>query len=203
MITLLFQRHFHVFFFTVVLSFNIFTNTSLGIRYAGSGSTEFIRQSCKATLYPALCYNSLSIYANSIQTNPRLLADTALSVSLSATQNTSSFMRKQSRGPEIKPRDVGPMRDCLKVLGDAVHELKDSIAEMAHINNDKNFRFLMSNIQTWVSAALTNEDTCTDGFSQKAMDSKVKMVVTQKIKSIAQLTSNALALINNYASDHV
>lgn len=95
------------------------------------------------------------------------------------------------------------MRDCLDVLGDAIQELKDSINEMAHIKDDKNFSFLISNIQTWVSAALTNEDTCTHGFSEKTIDSKVKMVVKWKIKSIAQLTSNTLALINNCASDHV
>lgn len=61
----------------------------------------------------------------------------------------------------------------------------------------------MSNIQTRFSAAFANEDSCTDGFSENAIISKVKMAVTRKIKSIVQLTSNALALINNYASDHV
>ncbi|KAJ8420437.1 hypothetical protein Cgig2_007194 [Carnegiea gigantea] len=157
----------------------------------------------KQHVNPNLCYNSLSIYASSIQTNPWLLADTALSVALSATQNTSSFIRKLSRSPQIRPRDVAPMEDCLDALGDAVQDLKDSIVEMAHIKDDKNFLFLMSNIQTQFSAALANEDSCTDGFSDKAIVSKVKMAVTRKIKSIVQLTSNALALINNYASDHV
>ncbi|KAJ8420434.1 hypothetical protein Cgig2_007191 [Carnegiea gigantea] len=140
------------------------------------GASNSTENHCKATRYPNLCYNSLSIYASSIQTNPWLLADTALSVALSATQNTFSFIRKQSRSPQIRPRTVGPMEDCLDAL---------------------------VNIQTQFRAALANEDSCTDGFSEKAIVSKMKMAVTRKIKSIVQLTSNALAFINNYASDHV
>ncbi|CAF2380530.1 unnamed protein product [Brassica napus] len=35
----------------------------------------------------------------------------------------------------------------------------------------------MSNVQTWVSAALTDETTCLDGFSGRAMEGKVKKLI--------------------------
>ncbi|RVX15629.1 21 kDa protein [Vitis vinifera] len=57
----------------------------------------------------------------------------------------------------------------------------------------------MSDIQTWVSAALTNDDTCMDSFSGNAMNGNVKTTVRGYILHVAQMTSVALALINNYA----
>ncbi|KAJ6993524.1 hypothetical protein NC653_016609 [Populus alba x Populus x berolinensis] len=52
----------------------------------------------------------------------------------------------------------------------------------------------MSNAQTWVSAALTNEDTCLDGFHE--VESKAKDDVKRKITNVARVTSNALYMIN-------
>ncbi|KAL7253839.1 hypothetical protein ACSBR1_008226 [Camellia fascicularis] len=58
-----------------------------------------------------------------------------------------------------------------------------------------NFELTMNDIQIWVSAALTDDNTCTD-----AMDSNVKSIVRGKIVNLAHLTSNTLALINSQAS---
>lgn len=56
------------------------------------------------------------------------------------------------------------------------------------------FRWHLSNAETWVSAALTNEDTCLDGF--QGVDGVVKADVRRKISRVARVTSNALSLIN-------
>ena len=58
------------------------------------------------------------------------------------------------------------------------------------------FEMKISNIQTWVSAALTNEDTCMDGIEGEAKNGKIRDTIRINIARVAQLTSNALALIN-------
>jgi pectinesterase inhibitor-like protein len=93
------------------------------------------------------------------------------------------------------------MEDCVEELTDAVYELKKSIDEMRHAKKS-NFRLVISDVQTWVSAALTDESTCSDGFEGNAMNGNLKTAVRGKIVHTAQLTSNALALINNYAFRH-
>ena len=62
----------------------------------------------------------------------------------------------------------------------------------------------MNNIQTWVSAALMNEDTCTEGFEEaEATDGRLKKSVRRGVdQMISHLTSNALAFINKYASNN-
>jgi hypothetical protein len=46
---------------------------------------------------------------------------------------------------------------------------------------------------------MTDESTCSDGFAGNAMNGNLKRAVRGRIMNIAQLTSNALALVNNYA----
>ncbi|KAK9994214.1 hypothetical protein SO802_023917 [Lithocarpus litseifolius] len=164
-------------------------------------NTDFIRTSCSATIYPRLCFSSLLRHANSIQTSPKVLTATALNVTLAAAKSTSALLLNLSQSHGLKPIEIGAMKDCLEVLSDSVYELRESIAEMGKLEGS-NFQVIMNDIQTWVSAALTDEDTCTDGFEGKAMNGNVKNDVRKLILNIAHMTSNVLALINKYASLH-
>ncbi|CAI9295753.1 unnamed protein product [Lactuca saligna] len=161
-------------------------------------NVEFIRTSCSLTSYPTLCFNSLSTQSGAIQTSPKLLAQTALSVTLDTTRTTTTAMVKLSQVHGMAPREVSAMKDCIELMSDTVYELKRSLEEMSRPGS-KDFRLVMSDIETWVSSALTDEDTCSDGFVN---DPKMKSVVRGKIVNIAHLASNALALINSYASLH-
>ncbi|GKC59104.1 pectinesterase inhibitor 10-like protein [Tanacetum coccineum] len=161
-------------------------------------SVEFIRTSCGLTTYPTLCFNLLSSKAGAIQTSPKLLAQTALSISLDTTITTSSSIVKLSHVHGMAPRQVAAMKDCIELLSDSVYQMKKSLAEMNRPGL-KEFDLVMSDIQTWVSSALTDEDTCSEGF---ANDPKMKNVVRGKVVNVVHLTSNALGLINSYASLH-
>lgn len=177
------------------------TNSGCEARPAASTSTEFIRTSCSSTSYPTLCYSSLSSHAALIQQNHKVLANTALSVSLDTTRSTSAAVLKLSHTSGLTPREAGAMHDCLEVLGDSVDELKKSMEEMNQLNGS-NFEMTMSDVQTWVSAALTDEDTCMDGFAGKDAHGGVKAAVRGRIVNVAHMTSNALSLINTYAALH-
>ncbi|TMW80725.1 hypothetical protein EJD97_016044, partial [Solanum chilense] len=156
---------------------------------SGETNTDFIRTSCKSTTYPTLCFISLSSRSNAIGVSPQLLAHESLTVSLETAQSTSAMMLKLSHSQGMTPREVGAMRDCVEELSDAVSGIKKSLGVEL---KGKDFDLKMNDIQTWVSAALTDEDTCTEGFAGKVMNGKVKTVVRGKIVEVAQLTSNAL-----------
>ncbi|CAL5355963.1 unnamed protein product [Camellia sinensis] len=170
-----------------------------------NNNTEYITKSCATTLYPQLCYKSLSKYANKIQTSPKILAITALSVSLLAAQSTSKLILNLSKNPNLRSGEAAALADCVEVMGDSVDELKRSVDELTRSRGGSDFEFEMSNAQTWVSAALTDDDTCMDGFGGVAMNGQVKSIVRRLVKKLAHLTSNGLALVNNYASsqDHL
>ncbi|CAI0547279.1 unnamed protein product [Linum tenue] len=160
-------------------------------------NTEFIRTSCSATAYPQLCYSSLAVHATKIQTSAKLLATAALDVSLASARSTSAAMARLQQSQGLSPRETAAMRDCLEELGDSVDLIRQSI-------DDAHFEMMISDVQTWVSAALTEESTCNDGFVGKSMAAgEMKTVVRGEIETIAHLTSNALALINAYATHHL
>lgn len=186
-------------FFLILLAFT--TSASAARPVAERTNTEFIRKSCKSTTYPNLCFNSLAGRASAIGVSAHLMAHAALTISLETARSTSVMMMKAAHGQGMTRREVGAMHDCVEELSDAVSELRKSMGEMKQLGG-RDFDMKMSDIQTWVSAALTNEDTCTDGFAGKAMNGKVKTVVRGKILKVAHMTSNALALINSLASLH-
>lgn len=168
-----------------------------------TNAIDFIRTSCGTTLYPDLCYTSLSRYANAIQQNPARLAKVAISVSLAKAQRMAAYVSNISRQADYgaDPRASAALHDCFTNFGDAVDEIRGSLKQMRHLSGGagaESFSFQMSNVQTWMSAALTDEDTCTDGF-EDVSDGSVKTDVCDRVAKAKKFTSNALALVNSYA----
>ncbi|CAJ2655270.1 unnamed protein product [Trifolium pratense] len=162
-------------------------------------NTLFIRNSCRSTSYPRLCYVSLLKHAHFIQTNHMLLTGASLNVTLAAAKSTAALISTLAKSHGLKPREVAAMKDCVEVLSDSLDELRRSINEMSHIRAS-NFELTISDVQTWVSAALTDQSTCTDGFEEINSKGNIKTIVRRIIVQVAQMTSNALALINKLAT---
>ncbi|PSS11502.1 Pectinesterase inhibitor domain protein [Actinidia chinensis var. chinensis] len=171
---------------------------------ADPAATNFIKSSCRATRYPALCVRCLSSYAAKIQQSEKQLAQTALIVSLARARSTAAFVSKMTKVSGIKPREYQAVKDCVDNMGDTVDQLTRSIRELSRTGQaaGQNFMWHMSNVQTWVSAALTDENTCVDGFAGHVMDGNVKAAIRRRVVSVAQVTSNALALVNRFAARH-
>ncbi|KAG4135039.1 hypothetical protein ERO13_D08G191500v2 [Gossypium hirsutum] len=185
----------------ILIHFATLLNSSLAVRelLGTQTNTEFIRTSCGTTTDPGLCMTTFSGYASKIQASPKLLASTALSVTLSTTRSTSTVIVKLSKSQGLKPKEIASIRDCLEELKDSVDELNRAFAEMGS-GGGKSFELGMSDIETWVSAALTDEDTCMDSFSGKDINGNLKTTVRRQIVKVAHLTSIALAFVNRYAA---
>lgn len=165
--------------------------------------TDYIRSSCKTTLYPDTCYHSLNHYATAVQQDPGRLARVAIGVSLAKAKRMSAFVANLSREADYgaQPRAVAALHDCFSVMGDAVDQIRDSLRQMRRLGgSSESLRFQMSNVQTWMSAALTNEDTCTDGFEDVSDDEPLKSDVCDRARKVKEVTSNALAFINSFAN---
>ncbi|CAL0312427.1 unnamed protein product [Lupinus luteus] len=168
-------------------------------------STDFIRSSCNTTLYPDVCFTSLSRYANAVQQNPGQLALVAITVTLSKVHRVASYVSNLTREADYSSdtRAASAIHDCFTNLNDAVDQIRGSLKQMRQIGaagaGAGSFRFQMSNVQTWMSSALTDEETCTDGF-QDVGDCKVKTQICNRVSNVKKFTSNALALVNSYAN---
>ncbi|MFS8028785.1 putative pectinesterase [Helianthus anomalus] len=165
-----------------------------------SNDTNFIRTSCKTTLYPKTCFKSLSGYSSAIQQDPGRLARVAIGITLFKAKNMAKYVSNISRVADYgsSPRVAAAVHDCHSVFGDAVADIQDSLRQMRRLNGSgEDLRFQLSNVQTWMSAALTNEETCTDGF-EDTPDCGIKDDVCGRAVKVKEVTSNALALVNRF-----
>ncbi|KAL3510538.1 hypothetical protein ACH5RR_029939 [Cinchona calisaya] len=172
--------------------------------YPTENNTEFIRTSCASTRYPELCFNSLSGYASAVQEDPARLARVAIAVSLNNARQGAAYFSNLSKEDDYGAdlRVSAALHDCYSSFGDAVDQLRGSLDQMRHLvgaGSSLTFRFQMSNVQTWMSAALTNEDTCKDGFDGVSVG-PMKMDVFDCVQRVEAVTSNALALVNTFAA---
>ncbi|CAI0404405.1 unnamed protein product [Linum tenue] len=158
---------------------------------AAAAAASFIKSSCSATTYPALCVQSLLSYAPTIQRSPKQLAQAALAVSLSRAQSTRTYVRALARFEGLRPREKAAIRDCVEEIG-------DTMKAMGEKRSGPRFEWHFGNVATWVSAALTDVNTCVDGFAGKALNGRMKSGIEARFTNAAQFISNALALVNKY-----
>ncbi|KAK3027674.1 hypothetical protein RJ639_041911 [Escallonia herrerae] len=187
---------------TVLIHLSAITFSTAAATVPTANNTDFIRASCGTTLYPELCYTSLSGYANVVRQDPARLARVAIGVSLSKARLMASYVSNLSRQADYGSdhRAASVLHDCHTVFGDAIDGITGSLQQMRQLGGSPEaLRFQVSNVQTYLSAALTNEDTCTDGFDD-VPDCPVKSDVSGRVVKVKKVTSNALALVNSYAS---
>ena len=165
--------------------------------HAHTATTEFIKSACKNTLYPDVCVSSLSPYGGSLKANQTQLVQTAVEVSLLKARNASLWALGLKRRRGMNARERAALQDCIVNFGDSKDQLSGSLTELKHLRS-KSFQWQMSNVQTWLSAALTDETTCLDGF-QKA-NGVVKGLITARAQNMCKMISNALALVNKFAT---
>ncbi|KAL5569973.1 hypothetical protein UlMin_026548 [Ulmus minor] len=166
-----------------------------------SNYTQFIKMGCGITLYPIVCFQTLSSYSEIIKTSPFELAYVALNVSLRSSQSTSNLVTKLSKELNFSRREANALKDCVENMSDSIDQLRQSLAAMEDLEGP-DFELEISNIETWVSSALTDEDTCMDGFEETGAinNGKIRGTIGSNIVRVAQLTSNALALVKRLSS---
>lgn len=97
---------------------------------------------------------------------------------------------------QMDPRVRSAYDDCLELLGDSVDALAKSLFSVAPASgsvNGNNYKAgSTQDVMTWLSGALTNQDTCAEGFSD--VRGGVKDQMAEKMKDLSELVSNCLSI---------
>ncbi|KAL3814930.1 hypothetical protein ACJIZ3_016198 [Penstemon smallii] len=168
-----------------------------------SRARAFIELQCETTLYPNECVRSLSYYASNFTytLSHQQLAQIALKVALVRAESTRAYVIDVAKElKRTKGKDYQAVEECLSQINDGVDQLKNCIEETQKIKKDEDFTWHASNVQTWMSTALTDSSMCIDGVSARAIRGRTKALIKAKVLNLHQVTSNALALFNRFAS---
>ncbi|KAK3226692.1 hypothetical protein Dsin_006554 [Dipteronia sinensis] len=162
-----------------------------------SNSAESIKTVCGVTQYPDSCFTSISSLNNNnlsliSQKNPdpETIFKLSLRVTINELTNVSSLFKTLN-----ERHSEAALRDCTSQFEDAVNRLNDSMSEMEVVGpGDKMLtERKVNDIQTWISAAITDQETCLDGLEE--MGSTAVDEVKAMLKKSKEFLSNSLAII--------
>lgn len=171
------------FFFLLPLTLFLTLNPSQ-VLSANETGIDLIRKTCDHTLYKSLCMSSLQSDPNSLKTDLKGLATIAINLAKANATDTSEQINKLFN-TTTDPFIQDCLTDCSENYADAVDQLGNSIAALdSKAYNDVN---------TWVTAAMTDADTCEEGFTAEPGH---KLVLGDRNTVFSQLCSNVLAITN-------
>lgn len=92
----------------------------------------------------------------------------------------------------ISYREQLAIEDCKELLDFSVSELAWSLSEMNSIHGGHKTPHSDGNLKAWLSAALSNQDTCLEGF--EGTDRRLERFVRGSLRQVTQLIGNVLTL---------
>ncbi|XP_061351775.1 pectinesterase 3-like [Gastrolobium bilobum] len=155
-------------------------------------SAESIRAVCNVTRFPDSCFSAISSSTQN-PTDPEAILRLSLRVTVDELSKVASSLRAMASNSK-----GSALVDCKDQMDDALSRLNDSLSAMAadggccgSLTDAK-----ISDIQTWVSAAVTDQQTCLDGLEEMGLVGAV-VEVKSMMKSSTEYTSNSLAIVAN------
>ncbi|KAM0952286.1 putative pectinesterase [Dioscorea sansibarensis] len=138
------------------------------------------------TLLSLLTIISISTSLPTTQSDPLLAILNTSLTQLNTTITTATHLHRRIN----EPKQQAALEDCLQLLDlsrDRVLSSVRAITKSAH-----------TDARTWLSAVLTNHDTCLDG-----LNGYVKLSMESQLKSLMESTSMSLALLATSDDDDV
>ncbi|MED6163694.1 Pectinesterase 3 [Stylosanthes scabra] len=161
-----------------------------------SSPASSLKAVCEVTQYPNSCMSSISSlpdYSNT--TDPHVLFSLSLRVAINELSKLSHYPSKL-RSSIKEPRLQKAIDVCSSVLADAIANFNDSISSLDAAGKLPSATKI-SDIRTWVSAAITNQDTCLDALQEvNSTAAKAALENMQTaMKNSTEFSSNSLAIV--------
>ncbi|XP_065859508.1 putative pectinesterase/pectinesterase inhibitor 28 [Euphorbia lathyris] len=154
-----------------------------------------IQSICQPTNYKNTCEQSLSKVAGNVSA-PNQLVMAGFEVAIKSLQTAienSTTVKDAAKDPMSKQA----LANCKVLMNTAVEDLRASIKEVGDFDLTK-IDDLLDNLKIWLSATITYQQTCIDGFDNTTGEAGKKMKGI--LLTSSQMTSNGLAMITGLSS---
>ncbi|XP_022715373.1 pectinesterase-like [Durio zibethinus] len=159
-----------------------------------------VKSACSSTLYPDLCFSevaSASAAATKKVTSQKDVIELSLNITTTAVEHNYFKIKKLLAKKGLTEREKTALHDCLETIDETLDELHQAVEDLHEYPNKKSLTQHADDLKTLMSAAMTNQETCLDGFSHDEADKKVRKVLIAGEKYVEKMCSNALAMIKN------
>ncbi|XP_068659388.1 pectinesterase 1 [Aristolochia californica] len=158
-----------------------------------------IKAVCGVTQYQDVCVSSLSSVESSDKGDPEQLFKLSMKVAVDELTRISSIPQTLKTKANAKMvRDA--LGDCEILIEDAIDQLNSSMALFSPGSEDGKIlsKRKINDLRTWLSAALTDHETCLDGLGD--VSAEMRNIMSSYIKNSTQFTSNSLAIATKIIS---
>ncbi|XP_042507286.1 probable pectinesterase/pectinesterase inhibitor 12 [Macadamia integrifolia] len=164
---------------------------------------ESVRFVCKSTPYPDVCYNSMKL-SISININPTTIIDFALqSLNIAAKEVgklTDLILEAEKlKGVMIVEKQRGAIQDCKELHQITVSTLQRCLSRI-QTSSSKNSGHMVSDVKAYLSAAVTNKNTCLEGL--ESATGPFKPVLVNALVSAYKDVSNSLSIMSEVQRPH-
>ncbi|MFS7914461.1 putative pectinesterase [Helianthus anomalus] len=147
--------------------------------------TQAMSRVCGQTRYKDLCLTSLLNFPGSLTASDKDMVHISVNMTLQHV-GRALYTSAEIRNLEMDTLVRSAYEDCLELLEDSVDQLTQSLQSVQGGGSSED-------VMTWLSAALTNQDTCAEGLSE-VENGYVKQQMDEKLKDLSELVSNCLAI---------
>ncbi|XVE97816.1 hypothetical protein REPUB_Repub03eG0051600 [Reevesia pubescens] len=163
---------------------------------------ENINAICNVTQYPDSCDSSIAaLRSSSNATNqnpgPAEIFRLSMQVAVNELIRLLSLLQKIiSSYVNTDPLVRGALEDCDTLFKDAVEYINESISSVQVGQGEKMLLSAakINDILTWLSSAITNQETCLDGLTEAANQTVIRQEVEHAMRNSTEFSSNSLAI---------
>ncbi|CAL0308887.1 unnamed protein product [Lupinus luteus] len=164
-------------------------------------SHAIIKSACSSTLYPELCFSTVTSEPSSVTNKVSSHKDVillSLNISTGTVERNYFTIKKLLNQKGRTKREKVALHDCLETIDESLYELKKAIDDLKEYPSSKrSLAEYADDLKTLLSSAITNQETCLDGFSHDQACKRTRKNVEGGQVHVEHLCSNALAMVKN------
>lgn len=173
--------------------------------FKATAAHSVLKSSCSSTLYPDLCYNTIASVPGMSKkiTSQKDVIEQALNITHTVVEQAYTKVKKLSKHKHLTKREKGALEDCLELIDETLDELQETVEDLEKYLTKKSLKEHASDLKTLISSAITNQESCIDGFSHDGADKKVREELLDSEHQVEKMCSNALAMICNMTNTDI
>ncbi|XP_028787754.1 pectinesterase [Neltuma alba] len=191
----------------IIAGVNSRQKSSDNLNFSSHPSHAIVKSACSSTLYPELCFSAISSEPGFTEkvSSQRDVIELSLNITTRAVEHNFFTVEKliAKRKGSLTGREKTALHDCLETIDETLDELQTASEDLNVYPNKKTLYQHADDLKTLISAAITNQVTCLDGFSHDGADKKVRKALEAGQVHVEHMCSNALAMIKNMTDTDV
>ncbi|XAR51305.1 Pectinesterase [Bertholletia excelsa] len=185
------------FFLSLLLGVAIFDSVA-GVK--SLTNLAILKSSCSSTSHPDLCYSAVASapeLSDNLSSQRDVIMAT-LKVTANRTNKNILTVKNLFKRKNLTGQEKTALQDCLDLLDDTLDEVQKAEDYLqSYPNTKKSLAQHVEDMKTLISSAMTNQDTCLNGFNYADADKPLKYALQDGELYVEKMCGNSLAMIKN------